>query len=164
MNGRVDSDKIEVGKYEGRFGKLMLVVLDGDLEMIDFAVKFHHGDPFHPEVNAFFRADTRTRAIDQYLPHRSRRDPDEVPLVMPRRAGVGQPQVDLVHERGRLKRLPRRLAAHVCGREPPQLVVHTGGEIVCGGRRRTVGRRHAGWVVTALSYSIHSAGRRDVIQ
>jgi hypothetical protein len=64
INGQVDSDKIEVGRYEGSFRRLMLVVKDGDLEMIDFAIKFEHGAPFHPELRAFFKEGTRTRAID----------------------------------------------------------------------------------------------------
>ena len=42
---------------------MTIVVLDNDLEMIDMAVKFEHGEPWHPEVKAIFNADTRTRAI-----------------------------------------------------------------------------------------------------
>lgn len=42
----------------------MLVVVDSDLEMIELTVKFARGEPFRPEVNQFFRENTRTRAID----------------------------------------------------------------------------------------------------
>lgn len=61
---KLDRDKIFVGRKEGTFRKLMLVVVDGDLEMVDLTVKFGRGEPFHPEVAQFFRENTRTRAID----------------------------------------------------------------------------------------------------
>src|SRR5437868_5452783 len=40
VNGRVDRDRINVGRYEGRFTKLTLVVLDSDLEMQEFKIVF----------------------------------------------------------------------------------------------------------------------------
>jgi hypothetical protein len=70
-SNREDYDRIEVPRGEGRFRKLTLVVLDGDLEMIDMLVELGHGEPFHPEINAFFRENTRTRVID--LPGETRR-------------------------------------------------------------------------------------------
>jgi hypothetical protein len=63
-HGREDSDHIEVGRIAGKFQKLTIVVLDSDLEMVDFAVKFKRGEPFHPAVSQFFREATRTRVID----------------------------------------------------------------------------------------------------
>ena len=63
-HGREDDDKIRVGRYEGRFSKMNIVVLDNDLEMIDLAVKFEHGEPWHPDVKAIYNADTRNRSID----------------------------------------------------------------------------------------------------
>jgi hypothetical protein len=63
-HGREDIDRIEVGRQDGRFQKLTVVVLDSDLELIDFMVKFEHGEPFHPAVNQFFREGTRTRVIE----------------------------------------------------------------------------------------------------
>lgn len=63
-HGNQDKDRIEVGRKEGLFSKLMLVVLDSDLEIIDFQIKFKKGEPYHPEVKAFFKEGTRTRAID----------------------------------------------------------------------------------------------------
>src|SRR2546425_3785224 len=62
-----------------------------------------------------------TRTLDQNLPHRSRGDADEVPLVVPRCARAREPKVCLVDECRRLQRLPRALAAHVRRREPAQL-------------------------------------------
>jgi len=61
---REDTDKIRVSRSEPKFRKLTVVVLDADLEMIDLSIKFARGEPFHPEVNAIFREDTRTKVID----------------------------------------------------------------------------------------------------
>ena len=64
VNGRVDHDRIEVGRHDGKFGKLTLVVLDSDLELLDFEIKFGRGAPWHPEVKHFFKEGQRTRVID----------------------------------------------------------------------------------------------------
>lgn len=63
-HGREDVDRIEVGRAMGKFRKLTVVVLDSELEMIDFSIKFKHGEPFHPAVSYFFREGTRTKVID----------------------------------------------------------------------------------------------------
>jgi hypothetical protein len=70
-SGREDTDRIRVSRWNNRFRKLTLVVLDSDLEMLDMSIKFGRGEPYHPEVNAIFREGSRTRAID--LPGESRR-------------------------------------------------------------------------------------------
>jgi hypothetical protein len=64
VNGRVDHDRIEVGRHEGKFAKLTLVVLDSDLELLDFEIKFTRGPAWHPEVRQVFREGQRTRVID----------------------------------------------------------------------------------------------------
>jgi hypothetical protein len=64
VDGRYDHDRIEVGRYEGKFTKLTIVVENSDLELIDLSIKFAHGEPWHPEVSHFFREGQRTRAID----------------------------------------------------------------------------------------------------
>jgi hypothetical protein len=64
VNGRVDHDRIEVGRREGKLSRLTLVVLDSDLELIDFEIKFAKGPPWHPEVKHFFKEGQRTRLID----------------------------------------------------------------------------------------------------
>jgi hypothetical protein len=64
VNGSYDHDRIEVGRYEGRFSKLTVVVLDSDLEMIDMDIKFGHGAPWHPALSHYFREGQRTRVID----------------------------------------------------------------------------------------------------
>jgi hypothetical protein len=64
VDGRVDRDRIKVGRYEGKFTKLMVVVENSDLELIDFSVQFVRGAPFRPAVQQVFREGQRTRAID----------------------------------------------------------------------------------------------------
>jgi hypothetical protein len=65
VHGRREAtDKIQVRRWNGKFRKLTVVVLDSDLEMIDLSIKFGRGEPFHPEVNQVFRENSRTRVID----------------------------------------------------------------------------------------------------
>jgi hypothetical protein len=64
VNGHFDHDRIEVGRIEGKFSKLTVVVENNDLEMIDFKIEFGDGTNYHPTVNQVFREGTRTRVID----------------------------------------------------------------------------------------------------
>jgi hypothetical protein len=64
IDGRVDRDRIDVGRYEGRFTKLTLVALDADFEMLDFRVKFGNGEVWSPTLRHYFRENTRTHVID----------------------------------------------------------------------------------------------------
>jgi hypothetical protein len=64
VSGRVDRDRINVGRYEGRFNKLTLVVLDSDLELLDFTINFGDGTKYEPRVQHYFRENARTRVID----------------------------------------------------------------------------------------------------
>jgi hypothetical protein len=64
VDGRVDNDKIDVSQKIGKFNQLTVVVLDSDLEMIDFAVQFVKGTRFNPPVSHFFRENSRTKVID----------------------------------------------------------------------------------------------------
>ena len=64
VDGRIDHDRIAVGRAGGPFKKATIVVLDSDLDLVDFAVGFGKGAPYHPELKAFFREGTRTRALD----------------------------------------------------------------------------------------------------
>src|SRR5688572_29104342 len=43
VNGRVDKDRITVARVKGKFEKMTIVVLDSDLDLIDFDVKFGKG-------------------------------------------------------------------------------------------------------------------------
>jgi len=71
VEGRVDRDRIHVGRHEGRFSKLTLVVERDDLELLDMEVVFSNGQKFRPRgVKHYFRENSRTRVID--LPGDSR--------------------------------------------------------------------------------------------
>ena len=64
VNGKFDHDKIEVGKYEGKFTKLTLFVEKSEIELLDFEITFGNKERFHPEVKYFFQEGQRTRVID----------------------------------------------------------------------------------------------------
>jgi hypothetical protein len=64
VDGHVDHDRLDVGRYEGRFSKLTLVVLDSDLELIDFKIVFADNTTYDPKVSQFFREGQRTRVLD----------------------------------------------------------------------------------------------------
>ncbi|MGE0548072.1 MAG: hypothetical protein AB7O24_06675 [Kofleriaceae bacterium] len=62
---RADRDRIVVGRNEGKFTRLTIVVKDSDLEMIDFSIKFVRGPDWRPPgVTHYFRENSRTRVID----------------------------------------------------------------------------------------------------
>ncbi|MCW5805106.1 MAG: hypothetical protein KIT31_22230 [Deltaproteobacteria bacterium] len=63
--GRVDTDTIVVGRYEGKFSKLTLVVEKSDLQLEGFTVKFGNGSTWSPPgLRHVFRENQRTRIID----------------------------------------------------------------------------------------------------
>jgi hypothetical protein len=64
VNGRVDRDTIEVGRYEGRFSKITLVVENSDIELLELSMRLNRGEVFNPRVQHFFREGQRTRVID----------------------------------------------------------------------------------------------------
>ena len=64
VNGRVDTDRIAVGSYKGKFQKLTLVVTDSDLELIDLEVKFERGPAWHPALRHYFKEGQRSHVID----------------------------------------------------------------------------------------------------
>src|SRR2546423_8058178 len=64
VDGKYDHDKIEVGKYEGTFTKMTLVVEKGEIELLDLEVTFGNGDKWHPEVRHYFKEGSRTHVID----------------------------------------------------------------------------------------------------
>ena len=71
VDGRVDNDRIDVGRYEGKFTKLQIVVLDSDLELIDFAVKFGRGAEWRPSCALLPRRSAHAR---DRLPRRRAHD------------------------------------------------------------------------------------------
>jgi len=64
VSGRVDTDRITVGSYKGKFKKMTLVVLDSDLELVDLEVKFERGPAWHPAVSHYFKEGQRSHLID----------------------------------------------------------------------------------------------------
>ncbi len=64
VNGRVDKDRITVGRHEGKFTKVTIVVEDSDIELLDFDVKFVGGGTWNPKVRHYFKEGARSRVID----------------------------------------------------------------------------------------------------
>ena len=60
----VDRDTIEVGRQEGSFRALKLVVRGADIFVIDMKVTFGNGETQDLVVNAAIRANTETRPLD----------------------------------------------------------------------------------------------------
>jgi hypothetical protein len=64
VNARVDKDRIAVGRYKGKFSKLAIVVLDSDLEMLDFSITFARGPEWRPALRHSFKEGGRSRIVD----------------------------------------------------------------------------------------------------
>jgi hypothetical protein len=71
VDGARDRDVVKVGKYQGRFDQLAMVVYDNDLELADFVVVFGNNERFEPKLRHVFREGQRTKNID--LPGDDRR-------------------------------------------------------------------------------------------
>ena len=72
----------------------------------------------------------------QNPPHRLRRRRKEVPPTIPLLGllHIHQPQIGLVHQRGRLQRLPRLLVSQLGGGQFAQFVVHQRQQLLGSGR------------------------------
>jgi len=92
VTGRVDRDYIRVGKGEGRFARVMLIVTESDLEMFDMVIQFGNGGRWSPGLRHFFREGSRSRAID--LPGHVRFIRD-IELVYGNMPGNGRAHVEL---------------------------------------------------------------------
>jgi hypothetical protein len=66
----VDHDTLDVGRSQGRFRELKIVVEGAPVEMYDVRVVFGDGSEFRPQTRLFFEPNTQSRAID--LPGRAR--------------------------------------------------------------------------------------------
>ena len=64
VDGKVDRDVIVVGKHEGKFSKLTLLVDKSDLELLDFEITFGNGQKHNPNVKHVFKEGQRTRVLD----------------------------------------------------------------------------------------------------
>ncbi|MBK7537058.1 MAG: hypothetical protein IPI49_17185 [Myxococcales bacterium] len=64
VEGKVDRDSIHVGKADGRFRKLQLVVEHSALELYDLVVVFGDGSQFSPPTRLVFGPGSTSRVID----------------------------------------------------------------------------------------------------
>lgn len=64
VNGGVDHDVIGVGRSEGTFRELMVVVERAPVEIYDMVVTFGNGERFEPHTRMVFGRDTTSRSID----------------------------------------------------------------------------------------------------
>src|SRR5262249_37596000 len=99
-----------VERWKDRFG------VGGDRERVG---ERHAVHPAPPLLSA-----TGAGTLNKNLPHRPRRDADEVAFVVPGCAGTGEAQVSLVDKRRRLQRLTRAFATDIGARQPAELVVN----------------------------------------
>lgn len=91
--GKRDRDTIMVGKQEGKFDKLSIVVTDSDVDLKDMTVFFGNGEKWSPGgLNHKFREGQRSRAID--LPGNNRRI-QKIELVYANTPGGGRAKVSV---------------------------------------------------------------------
>jgi hypothetical protein len=64
VKGKRDRDTIMVGKYEGKFDQIQLVVLDSDIDLKDMVVTFSNGEKWSPAMKTSFKEGQRSKAID----------------------------------------------------------------------------------------------------
>ena len=64
VNGSADHDVIHVGRREGTFHELKIVVERAPVEIYDMVVTFGNGERFEPRTRLVFGRDTTSRSID----------------------------------------------------------------------------------------------------
>lgn len=64
VNGSADHDVIYVGRSDGRFHELMIVVERAPIELFDMIVTFGNGERFEPRTRLVFGANSRSRSMD----------------------------------------------------------------------------------------------------
>lgn len=64
VQGNKDADVIEVGKSEGKFRKLILVVEHSSLNMYEMDIEFTDGSHHKPETRFTFKEGVRSNEID----------------------------------------------------------------------------------------------------
>lgn len=64
VDGKRDRDVIKVGKKDGRFRAIAIVVEQSDVELYDVIVTFGDGTSFSPPTRLTFAEDSRSRVID----------------------------------------------------------------------------------------------------
>jgi hypothetical protein len=92
VDGKKDRDVITVGKYEGKFDELTVVVVDSDLQLEDFTVVFGNGDKFSPKLKHTFKEGQRSKSID--LPGNDRQI-QKIELLYKNTAGGGKAKLEV---------------------------------------------------------------------
>lgn len=64
VDGRVDSDQFDFSQKRGKISRIMVVVLDSDLELLDFRIVTVNGNVYNPPSRHMFREGSRTRPIE----------------------------------------------------------------------------------------------------
>src|SRR5687767_14749516 len=64
VNGGADRDMIQVGRDDGRFRRLQIVVEHSALEMFDVVIVFGDGSRYSPPTRLVFEPNTKSRVID----------------------------------------------------------------------------------------------------
>jgi hypothetical protein len=64
VTGQFEREIIRIGKYEGRFARVMLVVTESSLEVSDVVIQFGNGQRWSPGLRHSFADGSRSRAID----------------------------------------------------------------------------------------------------
>lgn len=64
VNGGADHDVIPVGRADGKFHEIMIVVERAPIEIDDLVVTFGNGEHYEPHTRLVFGRDTTSRSID----------------------------------------------------------------------------------------------------
>ena len=64
ITGPFERAPIRVGKVEGRYARVMLVVTDSSLEVSDVVIQFGNGQRWSPGLRRSFADGSRSRAVD----------------------------------------------------------------------------------------------------
>jgi hypothetical protein len=64
ITGQFEHEFIRVGKYEGRYARVMLVITDSSLDVGDVVIQFGNGQRWSPGLRHSFADGSRSRAID----------------------------------------------------------------------------------------------------
>ena len=62
--GQFEREIIRVGKYEGRVARIMLVIMNSNLDVGDVVIQFGNGQRWSPGLRHSFGDGSRSRAID----------------------------------------------------------------------------------------------------
>ncbi|MFT3697251.1 MAG: hypothetical protein QM831_29175 [Kofleriaceae bacterium] len=64
VNGGADHDAIGVGRAEGKWNSIMVVVENAPVEIFDMVVTFGDGERWEPKTRMVFNPNTTSRMID----------------------------------------------------------------------------------------------------